>query len=378
MIIPATFMRGGTSKALMIKAEHLPADKTLWPAILCSAMGSPDPYGRQLNGMGGGVSSVSKVCVIGPPSRPDADVDFTFVQIHIREASVDMAGNCGNMLSAIGPFAVDEGLVPVSGDEMLVRIYNTNTDKIIHSHFRLKNGKTHYEGDLEIPGVGGTGSPIRLDFLNPGGAATGKFLPTGSVLDTLKLPDGNRIEASLFDAANPCVIVRAKDLGLTGTELPAYIDGQKDLMARIDQIRVAGSVRMGVGKTVEEANKKKQVPFVALLSPAADFVSISGDAIPASAMDFTARIISVGQPHQALPVTGTLCLAIASQCPGSIAHEMAGPTDPAKIRIGMPSGILTAAADVQGPDNDRHPVSGAFFRTARRLFKGEVYSDVGG
>src|SRR5262249_22646506 len=213
-------MRGGTSKALIFLERSLPADRKAWAELFLRAIGSPDPYGRQLNGMGGGVSSLSKVCIIGAPTRPDADVDYTFAQLMPRETSVDYSGNCGNMSSAIGPFAVDEGLVKAADGEMTVRIHNTNTKKIICSTFQVRNGLAVVEGDLEIPGVAGTGSPIRLDFLDPGGATTGRLLPTNKPVDTLTIPEIGRVELSMVDAANACVFVSAGTLGLSGTELP--------------------------------------------------------------------------------------------------------------------------------------------------------------
>lgn len=371
--IPATFMRGGTSKALMIKAEHLPTDKTQWKDLLCSMMGSPDQYGRQLNGMGGGVSSVSKVCVIAKSERPDADVDFTFVQVQVFERAIDMSGNCGNMLSAVGPYAVDEGLVAVQGDEAFVRIYNTNTQKIMHSRFPIKNGQSVYEGDLQIPGVSGTGAPIRLDFIDPAGATTGSFLPTGSVVDILTLPDGTQIEASLFDVANACVILRARDVGLTGYEQPEDIENRSELMLKLAEIRIAGSQAMKISRSREEALSKAQVPFIALVSEAKTFLSASQVQILAEDMDFNARVISAGQPHRALPLTITLCLAVAAKTKGSIACEMMKSHDKEKVRIGMPSGVLTAGAIIDENSDVVKPLSGAFFRTARKLFKGEVF-----
>lgn len=368
-------MRGGTSKALMIKAEHLPVDKTKWTDILCSAMGSPDEYGRQLNGMGGGVSSVSKVCVISKSERADADIDFTFVQVQVDQRVLDMSGNCGNMLSAVGPFAVDEGLVSTTGDEAVVRIYNTNTKKIMHSRFPVKDGRSVYTGDLQIPGVSGTGAPIRLDFIDPAGATTGKFLPTGSVVDVLTLNDGHKIEASLFDVANACVIIRASDVGLTGYELPEETEARTDILKKLSEIRIAGSLAMGIAKTREEALSKPQVPFIAFLSKAKNFTSTSKAQIAAEDMDFNARVISAGQPHRALPLTITLCLAVAAKTKGSIAFEMMKSQGQEKVRIGMPSGILTAGAAIEEQAGVIKPLSGAFFRTARKLFKGEVYVD---
>lgn len=361
--IPATFMRGGTSKALMIKAEHLPADKAQWTDLLCSVMGSPDEFGRQLNGMGGGVSSLSKVCVIAKSERPDADVDFTFVQVMVHERALDMSGNCGNMLSAVGPFAIDEGIAKADGDEAFVRIFNTNTKKIIHSRFPIKNGRSVYEGDLQIPGVSGAGAAIRLDFIDPAGATTGSFLPTGSVIDVLTLADGQQIQASLFDVANACVIVRASDVGLTGGESPEEIAARKDILLMLSEIRLAGSLAMKISQTREEAMSKGQVPFVALLSSA-----------NTKDMDFNARVISAGQPHKALPLTITLCLAVAAKTKGSIAFELMSSQEHEQVRIGMPSGILTAGAVIEEDKGAITPLSGAFFRTARKLFKGDVYA----
>ena len=186
--IPAVFMRGGTSKAIMFHRRDLPAARADWDPIFLAAMGSPDPYGRQLDGMGGGISSLSKVCVLAPSARPDADIDYTFAQVQIREGRVDYRGNCGNMSSAVGPFAVDEGLVTAAGETARVRIFNTNTEKLIHAAFPLRDGRACTDGDLAIPGVGGTGAPIRLDFLAPGGATTGRLLPTGRVREMLEVP----------------------------------------------------------------------------------------------------------------------------------------------------------------------------------------------
>src|ERR1700752_4668072 len=204
LALPAVFMRGGTSRAIMFHSRDLP-DRTEWDPIFLAAMGSPDPNGRQLNGMGGGISSLSKVCVLAPSDRADADVDYTFAQVQIREASVDYRSNCGNMSSAVGPFAVDEGIVRPNGDTGVVRIFNTNTRKIIRSTFPLEDGRAATDGELAIPGVAGTGAPVRLAFLAARGARTGRLLPTGHVTDRLELGGGETIEVSLVDAANACV-----------------------------------------------------------------------------------------------------------------------------------------------------------------------------
>ncbi|MGH7210574.1 MAG: PrpF domain-containing protein, partial [Acetobacteraceae bacterium] len=251
--IPAVFMRGGTSKAIMFDGRVLPADKARWDLLFTSAMGSPDPYGRQLDGMGGGISSLSKVCVITPSSRDDADVDYTFAQVQVREGSIDYRGNCGNMSSAVGPFAVDQGLVRAEGDTALVRIFNTNTAKLIHATFPLRDGRADYRGELAIPGVSGTGAPIRLEFVSPGGASTGKLLPTGNPTDRLDIPGLGPIEASMVDAANGCVFIRAGDIGLTGRELPEELETRPDILRRLAEIRVRASLAMGIAKTEKEA-----------------------------------------------------------------------------------------------------------------------------
>lgn len=372
--IPAVFMRGGTSKAIMFHARDLPAARAAWDPIFLAAMGSPDPYGRQLDGMGGGVSSLSKVCVLAPSARADADIDYTFAQVQIREAAVDYRGNCGNMSSAVGPFAVDEGLVAASGDTALVRIFNTNTKKLIHAHFPLRDGRARSDGDLAIPGVGGTGAPIRLDFLAPGGATTGRLLPTGRARDVLEIPDLGAIEVSLIDAANACVFVRAADLGLTGTELPDALEADPALLRRLEVIRAHASVAMGIAPNLEAARTIRAVPFIGFVAPPVAARTLGGEAIAAEAVDLTARVISNGQPHRALPLTISLCTAVAAGIAGTVVAEAARPGGAGGLRLGMPSGVLTVAADVgRGADGAWVARSGGFFRTARRLFDGRVW-----
>ncbi|WP_426957265.1 2-methylaconitate cis-trans isomerase PrpF family protein [Muricoccus radiodurans] len=373
--IPAAFMRGGTSKAVMFHARDLPADRAAQEPIFTAALGSPDPYGRQLDGMGGGVSSLSKVCIIGPPTRDDADVDYTFAQVQVREARVDWRQNCGNMSSAIGPFAVDEGLIPAPGAEKTVRIHNTNTSKIIHATFAVADGRPRYAGALAIPGVSGTGAPIRLDFLDPGGATTGKLLPTGRALDRLEVEGVGTIEASLVDAANACVFLRASDLGLTGKELPDEIDARPDILARLAAIRAAGSVAMGIAPDLGSARRLAAVPFIGFVSPRADFVTLTGETVPVGEMDLAARVISNGQPHRALPLTVSLCTAVAARIPGTLVQAAlppgAAPAGP--LRLGMPSGVLTVGAEVTLDAAGPHAVAGSFYRTCRRLFDGRVW-----
>lgn len=375
MKIPAVFMRGGTSNAIVFHQKDLPADRRLWDEIFLAAIGSPDPYGRQLDGMGGGISSLSKVCVVGPSSRPDADIDYTFAQVQVKEAKVDYSGNCGNMSSAMGPFAIDEGVIKATGKEALVRVHNTNTKKVIWSRFALDDGLSAVDGDLAIPGVSGTGAPVRLEFRDPGGATTGKLLPTGNVVDMLDVPGYGKFKASLVDAANATCFLNAADLGIKGTEMPEELDRDVELLKKLAAIRIAASVAMGIGRTPEEAAEKRTVPFVGFVSGPQDAATLAGEKIKAGEIDLTARMISNGQPHRALPLTVSLCTAVAARIEGSIVNEAArASNDPAaEIRIAMPSGILTVAASVYQKNGAWHAEQGAFYRTQRRLFDGMVY-----
>lgn len=372
--LPAVFMRGGTSNAVVFRAEDLPRERALWDEIFLAAIGSPDPYGRQLDGMGGGISSLSKVCVVGPPSRPDADIDYTFAQVQVKEAKVDYSGNCGNMSSAMGPYAVDEGIVKASGRDALVRVHNTNTSKVIHARFALEDGASAVDGDLAIPGVAGTGSPVRLEFRDPGGATTGKLLPTGNVVDTLDVPGVGRIRVSMVDAANACVFINAADLGLTGIEMPDALDTAQDMLQKLGAIRVAASIAMGIAKDAEEAARKKVVPFVGFVSGPQASKLLTGEEIAADDVDVTGRMLSNGQPHRALPLTASLCMAVAARIKGSVVFDATRPTDQpeSELRIAMPSGILTVAATVKQANGQWHAEQGAFYRTQRRMFEGFV------
>lgn len=338
-------MRGGTSRGLVFSAADLPVDRKEWDAIFLAAMGVPDPAGRNLDGMGGGLSSLNKVCVIGPPSRSDADVDYTFAQCAVSEARVDYAGNCGNMSSVVGPFAVEAGLVACQPDgEAAVRIHNTNTGKIIVARFPVEGGALAVSGDLAIGGVAGTAAPIRLEFLQPGGARTGKLLPTGKTVDLLE-----GIEASCIDAANPCVFVLAEALGKTGNETPQELETDTRFLARMAAIRVAGAERMGIAGSAS-------VPLVAMVSAS------SGDA------DIQVRVVSMGQPHRAVPITGAICLALAARVPGTLPHRLCTAAQ-GPIRIAHPSGVTLVDAALNAAGEAEY---GAVYRTARQLFEGAV------
>jgi hypothetical protein len=377
----AVFMRGGTSKAVMFRAADLPAARELWTPLFLGVIGSPDPNGRQLDGMGGGISSLSKICVIAPPTRAGADLDYTFAQVSVKDAAVDYTGNCGNMSSAIGPFAVDEHLIPVADadGEATVRIHNTNTRKLIVAHFPLEGGRAAVDGDFRLPGVAGSGAPVRLDFLEPGGAGTGMLLPTGNATDTLEADGVRGIEVSMVDAANPCVFVAAGALGASGVEMPDELEANGALLGRLEAIRTAASLRMGIAKTAEAAARIPSIPKVAMVAPARAARTLAGERLAPADADITVRMISIGQPHRAVPLTGAMCLAVASRIEGTVVNRMArpsaSPTDP--VRIAQPSGLTVVGAVVRRIHDGEHrewlAESATVYRTARRLMEGWVY-----
>lgn len=359
MAVPGVYMRGGTSRALIFHARDLPGgleDRSKWDPFLIAALGSPDPGGRQLDGMGGGISSLSKIAVVAPSTHAEADVDYIFGQVSIKGQNVSYRGNCGNISSAVGPFAIDEGLVPALGDTALVRIHHVASGKLIHAHVNLQSGLAAVDGEFTIQGVAGTGSPIRLDFLDPGGSATGALLPTGTPQNMLTVK-GESILVSMIDAANPVVILRADAVGLRGDESPSEIDSNAALMARLEDIRVTASLAMGITQTEEEARVKvPNMPLVALISP------------PPAGSNIQVRMISAGQPHKATPMTGAMCLAVAARLPDTVISQVASIAPSGKMLIAHASGILPVDALVENGVASRTTV----FQTARRLMQGSV------
>jgi 2-methylaconitate cis-trans-isomerase PrpF len=381
--IRAVFMRGGTSKAVMFSRQDLPADRAGWDAIFLAALGSPDPEGRQLDGMGGGVSSLSKVCIVGPPTRSDADVDYTFGQVAVREAMVDYSGSCGNMSSAIGPFALEEGLLPDAprDGEVAVRIHDTNARRIIVARFHAEDGEALVQGDLVLDGVSGSGAPIRLDFMDPGGGRSGALLPTGRAQDTLVVPGLGAIEATMVDAASPCVFIRAESVGATATETPQQMDVDARLLAALDAIRCEAAVAMGLAADADAAKLKPAMPRIAMLAPPREALLANGRRVAATEGDITIRMVSMGQPHRAVTATGALCLGVACRIPGSIAAQLsAGVAPQAPIRIAHASGIVLVDALVTPDAKQRggvHCAHATLYRTQRRLFEGSVLVPAG-
>lgn len=364
--IPAVYVRGGTSRALIFRQEDLPAERRDWDPIFLAALGSPDPGRRQLDGLGGGISSLSKVAVVGRSARPDADVDYTFGQVPIDGGPVQYRGNCGNISSSIGPYAVDEGLVVPTGSEATVRIFNTNTGKVIVSRFRVQGGKAAVAGDFKLQGVAGTGAPIRLSFLQPGGATTGQLLPTGSPCDLLPL-HGRQVACSLVDAANPVVFTEATSVGLTGRESPAELDTHPTALRDLEELRVQAAVRMGLVQAEEQARTTLlNLPLVAVVS-----APQAGDGA-----HVVVRMVSTGQPHRATPLTGAMCLAAALRTPGTVAARVAqlpaGAGD--DLLIAHPTGVLPVAAALStAADGSVTVDETVVYRTARRLMEGRVF-----
>ena len=368
--IPAIFMRGGSSKGVFFHARDLPQERAARDAIFLSVLGSPDPYGRQLDGMGGGISSLSKAVIIGSPTHPDADVDYLFAQVAVDKPVVDWSSNCGNLSSAVGPFAVDEGLVSVADGEALVRIHQVNTKRIIHARFPVRGGKAVTAGDFTMAGVAGSGARIRLDFLAPGGGATGRLLPTGNAQDTLH-HEGRAYAVSLIDAANACVFLDARDLGLNGTESPDAIEADPARMALLDSLRRKAGVMMGLAATPEAVGLA--LPKIAVVAPPAAYHALDGADFTADTHDIAVRMISMERAHRAVPLTGAMCLGVASRLPGSLPHRLAGPPARAdETRVANPSGILSVGAEVHQKPDGWHAESAVVYRSARRLMQGAV------
>jgi len=372
--IPCVLMRGGTSRALFVMRNHLPSDPGLRDRVILRMYGSPDI--RQIDGIGGADPLTSKLAIIGPPTRTDADVDYTFAQVSIDRPFVDYAGNCGNISSAVGPFAIDEGLVDAVEPVTKVRIHQTNTRCILVAEVPVVNGKAAVEGDYHLDGVPGSGARIRLDFSDTAGAISGRLLPTGNPLDRLDIPGGGSIEVSVIDAGTPTVFVRATDLGLKGTETPAEIDANRELNERIERIRGTVAVWMGlVDDWRQAAEKSPYLPFFALVGGPADYPDFTtGRYVRAEEVDFTSRLLFMLKAHKAYPVTGAVATGAAAQTPGTIVFELARPESHHReeIRIGHPAGVLEIEVSVQREGEEIRLTRAAISRTARRIMEGYI------
>ncbi len=363
--IPAVFMRGGTSKGLFFDRRDLPADRAAWDPFFLAALGSPDPHGRQLDGMGGGLSSLSKVVVVSPGGRGGADVDYLFGQVAVDRALVDYRSNCGNLTAAVGHFAVDEGLVKAADGEAALSLYNCNLGRRVEARFPVRGSRAVVEGDFSLDGVAGLGAPIALSFEEPGGGITGRTLPTGRSRDTLEVPGVGAVEATLIDVSTALVCIAAEALGLTGLEPPSAIEADPPLMQRLEALRRAGARAMGIPPDTAS------VPKVGFVCPPGAWTALDGARQPAEAVDLCARVISMERPHRALPLTAAMALAAAARIAGTVAAEAAHGLGRGPIRIGHPSGVVAVGAETASHDSSRI-TRVTVQRTARRLMEGRV------
>jgi probable AcnD-accessory protein PrpF len=378
--IPAVYMRGGTSKGVFFRASDLPADPRERDAILLRVVGSPDPYGKQIDGMGAATSSTSKIVILAPSKRDDCDIDYLFGQVAIDRPLIDWSGNCGNLTAAVGPYAISEGWVQAPREgTALVRIWQANIGKRILAHVPVRAGEVVEEGAFVLDGVAFPAAEIRLEFLDPGGSAAegesaGTMLPTGNVADLLEVPGVGRVEATLISAGNPTVFVDAAALGLGGSELQAEVNSDRALLARSEAIRAHAAVAMGLAATMAEASEKRlHTPKIAFVSRAQPYTAASGRAIAASDLDITIRMLSMGQLHHAVTGTGAVATAVACAIPGTLAHRMlAKGTDALRTRLGHPSGTLTVGAAVARSGDAWVVERAVMSRSARRLMEGWV------
>ncbi|HEY6200736.1 MAG TPA: PrpF domain-containing protein [Candidatus Binatia bacterium] len=373
MKIPCAIYRGGTSKPIFFLEKDLPrAGKARDEAVL-AAFGSPDL--RQIDGLGGADPLTSKVAYIGPPSVRDADIDYTFGYVGIRDPVIDYTGNCGNTSAAVGPFALLRGLIEPREPVTKVRIYNTNTKKIIVGEFPVVNGEFDSEGDFRIDGVPGSGSKILLDFLDSGGSVTGKLLPTGKVKEDVKFPTLGTLTVSMVDAANPFVFVRATDLGMKDDATSDQIAADEPLLKKCEEIRSVVAEIMGIAKKEEATQKSPGVPKIALVSPPTTYQAPKGK-VDSRDVDVIARMTALQKLHKAYAVTGAVCLGAAAKVEGTIVNEIyrrVQPDNPPAVRIGHPSGTIQVEIETRKENGGLILSKAALARTARLLMDGAVY-----
>ena len=372
--IPCTIMRGGTSKGLFFIQSDLPEDTDLRAKMLLDIMGSPDK--KQIDGLGGSTSVTSKVAIISLSDREDADVNYTFAQVSVDKPIVSYKGNCGNISSAVGPFAIEKGLVPVSGDLTSVRIYNTNTDKVIISDVCTKGGFVNYQGDFSIAGVPGTAAPVKLHFVKPAGAVTNKLLPTGNPSDILDVPEVGKVEVSIVDAANPLAFISGKDIGLSPDILPTEIDSNPELLRKLELIRGAAAVKCGfIEDYTQSAVLSSTVPKLTIVFDAEDYKTSGGDLIRKDDIDIISKMMSMQKAHPTYAMTGAMCTVAAAAIKGTVVGKHLKSELPAEteLKIGHPGGIIPAGV-VSKTDDGVVSIEEAYgFRTANLLMDGSAY-----
>lgn len=375
--IQATHMRGGTSKGVFFVRDDLPPAARVPGAardqLLLRVIGSPDPYGQQIDGMGNGTSSTSKVVLVSRSARADCDVDYLYGAVSIGTPMIDWSGNCGNLTAAVGPFALARGLVDAPAEGMaVVRIWQANIGKRIIAQVPVSRGRVVEEGAFMLDGVTFPGAEIRLEFIDPG--VGDALLPTGRVLDELNVPGLGRIEATLIDAGIPSIFVAAASLGLRGDETQADVNADAGLLARLETVRSHGAVAMGLVPDARTATRDRpHTPKLAFLAPPADFTAAGGRRVMAGEIDLLARILSMGKLHHAMTGTGAVAIAAAAAIPGSLVARLRQPGAHDRIRIGHASGILTAGAEARCTDGGWRISKVVTSRSARRLMTGVVH-----
>ncbi|MBQ3458799.1 MAG: PrpF protein, partial [Synergistaceae bacterium] len=332
--LPVTIMRGGTSKGVYILEDDMPANHDEWEPLLLRLMGSPDA--KQIDGLGGSYSVTSKVAIIKKSSNPDADVDYTFAQVSVDKPLVSYKGNCGNISSGVGPFAIEKGLVEAKDGVTSVRIFNTNTNKIIEADVKTPGGEVAYSGDFAIAGVPGTASPVKLKFVKPSGTLGKGLLPTGNVVDTLDVPGFGKVDVSIVDAANPLVFVKAVDIGLTGKELPDELNAKPDMLELLEKIRGLAAQKLNlIDDYTKSAWETPGIPKMTFVANSDNYTTSDGKEIAKDKIDLLSRMMSMQKPHPTYAMTGAMCTAAAAVTPGSIVNQVISPeVDNQFIRIG--------------------------------------------
>lgn len=380
--IPATYMRGGTSKGVFFKLQDLPvAAQQPGPvrdAILLRTLGSPDPYGKQIDGMGNASSSTSKAVILSASQRPDHDVDYLFGQVAIDKAFVDWSGNCGNLSAAVGPCAIHMGLIDASrlphNGTATIRIWQANIGKTIVAHVPITDGQVQETGDFELDGVTFPAAEIPLDFLDPAddGEDGAAMFPTGNVVDQLDVPGVGSFAATLINAGIPTIFLNAADLGYTGCELQDTINGDAAALAKFESIRAHGAVRMGVIQAVSEAATRQHTPKIAFVAPAQSYTASSGKAVHATEIDLVVRALSMGKLHHAMMGTAAVAIGTAAAIPGTLVNVAAGGGERQAVRFGHPSGTLRVGAQAQWVNGQWQVTKALMSRSARILMEGWV------
>ncbi|APX78550.1 2-methylaconitate cis-trans isomerase PrpF [Achromobacter insolitus] len=380
--ITATYMRGGTSKGVFFKLDDLPESARVpgaaRDALLMRVIGSPDPYGKQIDGMGAATSSTSKTVIIGKSTRPDHDVDYLFGQVSIDKPFVDWSGNCGNLSAAVGPFAITNGLVdaarvPQNGIAV-VRIWQANIQKTIIAHVPMTDGAVQETGDFELDGVTFPAAELRLEFMDPAEEGEGgSMFPTGRLVDDLEVPGVGTFKATMINSGIPTIFLDAEALGYTGTELQDDINGDAAALARFETIRAHGALRMGLIKTLEEAAGRQHTPKVAFVAKPREYVSSSGKKIGAGDIDVLVRALSMGKLHHAMMGTASVAIATAAAVPGTLVNLAAGGGERDNVCFGHPSGTLRVGAEAKLVDGEWKVTKAIMSRSARVLMEGRVH-----